>query len=193
MKCFRSLLLGFVLASLASCGQGDVGAPAVTRPRAGGAEVDTPAGGFRAVAGQTIYVPVYSSIFTSDDPHHFNLAVTLSIRNADRGHPIVITSVRYFDHDGKLIHDYLKKPLSVGPMAAVELFVRERDTSGGVSASFLVEWLSEARVTSPIIESVMVGTAGTQGVSFTSPGRVIAERSKSDPSRPEGLTPECGN
>ena len=112
----------------------------MTRPRAGGAEIDTPEGGFRAVNGQTIYIPAYSSVFTSDSSHPFNLAVTLSIRNADREHPVVIASVRYFDHDGKLIHDYLKKPLRVGPMAAVEFFVKESDTSGGVSASFLVEW-----------------------------------------------------
>ena len=176
----------FVLASSASCGRRDNGTPAVTRPRAGGAEIDTPEGGFRAVNGQTIYIPAYSSVFTSDSSHPFNLAVTLSIRNADREHPIVITSVRYFDHDGKLIHDYLKKPLRVGPMAAVEFFVKESDTSGGVSASFLVEWLSEEPVTSPVVESVMVGTASTQGVSFTCPGRVLTDRGRSGSGGDEG-------
>ena len=40
----------------------------------------------RVVAGQTIYVPAYSSVLTSDRAHSFNLAVTLSIRNTDRTH-----------------------------------------------------------------------------------------------------------
>jgi hypothetical protein len=178
MRRFRSLLLILALAPLASCQQGDRGAPAVTRPREGGEEIDVPAGGFRAVAGQTIYVPAYSSILTSNNPDKFNLAVTLSLRNADREHPIVVTSVRYYDHDGKLVHDYLKRPLRVGPMAAVELFVGEKDTRGGVSASFLVEWLAETPVASPVVESVMIGIGSTQGISFTSRGRVVADLSK---------------
>ncbi len=184
MRCLRLVFLCFVLSALASCGQNDRGTPAVTRPREGGIEIDSPPGGFQTVAGQTVYVPVYSSIFTSDAPQDFNLAITLSIRNADQEHPIVVTSVRYFDHDGKLIRSYLKKPLRIGPMAAVEYFIGERDTSGGVSASFLVEWLSEEKVTSPVVESVMVGTASTQGVSFTSSGRSLTDRGDST-ERPE--------
>jgi Protein of unknown function (DUF3124) len=163
-------------AALASCGPGERGRPAVTRPRAGGVEIETPAGGFQAMAGQTIYVPAYSSILTTDELQPFNLAVTLSVRNTDRKHPIIVSSVRYFDHDGKLIQDHLEKPLSIGPMAAVEFFVRESDTRGGFSASFLVEWLSETTVANPVIEAVMVGTASSRGVSFRCPGRVIETR-----------------
>jgi hypothetical protein len=61
-------------------------------------------------------------------------------------------------------------------MASTEFFVSESDTKGGVSASFLVEWVALERVTAPVVESVMVGTLSTQGVSFTCPGRVLAER-----------------
>ena len=61
----------------------------------------------RVVAGQTIYVPAYSSIFISDRARSFNLAVTLSIRNTDRTHPIVVTSAGYSDQDGQLVRDYL--------------------------------------------------------------------------------------
>ncbi len=175
------MLVGILLASMCSCGPGENGNLVVTSPRQGGAEVDPPSGGFRAKSGQTLYVPAYSSIFTADDSRPFNLAVTLSVRNTDRDHAIVITSVRYFDHNGKLIHDYQKRPLRVGPMAAVEFFVKERDTSGGISASFLVEWLAEEVVSAPIVESVMVGTASAQGLSFTSPGRVVADRREPAP------------
>src|SRR5262245_42191890 len=101
MRHLRTILIVPVLVSLISCGDGNHRTPAVTRPRDGGTEVDPPEGGFRAVAGQTIYVPAYSSIFTSDQPHDLNLAVTLSIRNTDPTKPIILISVKYFDHDGK--------------------------------------------------------------------------------------------
>jgi len=50
---------------------------------------------FKRVAGQTIYVPVYSHIYHDDGKKTFNLAATLSIRNTDLENPIVITFVRY--------------------------------------------------------------------------------------------------
>ena len=128
------------------------------------------------VAGQTLYVPAYSSIYTSDQAHGFNLAVTLSIRNTDRAHPIIVTTSRYYDQDGKILRDDVKTPLRIGPMASAEFFVKESDTSGGVSASFLVEWVALRPVSPPLVESLMIGTAGTQGVYFTCPGRVIADR-----------------
>ena len=60
----------------------------------------------------------------------------------------------------------------------MEFFVKESDTSGGVSASFLVEWVAEQAVTAPVVESVMIGTASTQGISFTCPGRVLSDRTR---------------
>ncbi len=174
MRYLRNLLLLGLLAPLASCGEIDPSA-GLSKPREGGVEIDVPAGGFHAVAGQTVYVPAYSSILTSDDAENFRLAVTLSIRNADQGHPIIVTSVRYYNHDGKLVRDFLKRPLRIGPMAAVELFVQEGDISGGVSASFLIEWVAEESVASAVVESVMIGTGSTQGISFTSQGRVLSE------------------
>jgi hypothetical protein len=167
-----------VLASLSSCGRqqpAEVLAPGL-KARKTVVEVE-PVESHRVVAGQTIYVPAYSSVFTSDGAHNFNLAVTLSIRNTDRTHPIVVTSASYYNQDGQLVRDYLKKPLRMGPMASTEFFVSESDTSGGVSASFLVEWVAEQSVSAPLVESVMVGTASTQGISFTCLGRVLADRS----------------
>jgi hypothetical protein len=176
MKSWQLLLLSCMTAVAASCAPSESAGPALTRPRAGGVEIEAPSGGFHAAAGQTLYVPAYSSIYTTDQSQPFNLAVTLSVRNTDPKHPIVMTSVRYFDHDGTLIQDYLKKPLNVGPMAAVEFFVRENDTRGGVSASFVLEWLAEMPVSAPVVETVMVGTASSRGVAFTCPAHVLESR-----------------
>jgi hypothetical protein len=131
----------------------------------------------RIVAGQTLYVPAYSHIATANDARPFNLAVTLSVRNTDQTHPIVVISVRYHDGDGRLVRDFLKKPIRLTSLAGTEFFVRENDTSGGASASFVVDWVAESSVSDPVVEAVMIGTASTQGISFTTPGRVVRSRS----------------
>jgi Protein of unknown function (DUF3124) len=183
MRLINLILAAFILGSLTSCGWQQpeaIHAPGL-KARKGVTEVE-PIDSSRVVAGQTIYVPAYSSVFTADQAHSFNLAVTLSIRNTDRTNPIVVTSASYYDQDGQLVRDYLKKPLRIGPMASTEFFVTENDTSGGVSASFLVEWVAGKSVSAPLVESVMIGTASTQGVSFTSPGRVLDDHSRGEKS-----------
>lgn len=175
------LLAGSLMVLALACGQsggpGPAGPVRFSTPggahRKGVAEVALGAD-FRAVAGQKIYVPVYSHVFTSDDARPFRLAVTLSVRNTDADRPIVLTSVRYYDRDGQLVRDFLESPLRFSPLATMDFFVEESDTTGGSSASFVVEWVADASVTSPVVEAVMIGTASTQGISFVSPGRVVS-------------------
>jgi hypothetical protein len=132
----------------------------------------------RASVSRTVYVPVYSHIYTDDSARPYDLAVTLSVRNTDRSEPLVVSAVRYHDSDGRLVRDYLPRPLRVAPLAAAEFFVRQSDTTGGSSASFLVDWLAAQPVSEPVVEAVMVGTAMNQALAFTSPGRVVSEPSR---------------
>src|SRR5262249_42785156 len=53
-----------------------------------------------AAVGQTIYVPVYSSVYTHNTAKPFDLAITLCVRNTDRSRPIVVSSVRFYGVDG---------------------------------------------------------------------------------------------
>jgi hypothetical protein len=128
------------------------------------------------VAGETIYVPAYSSIFISDRADRFDLAITVAVRNTDRTQPIIVTTVRYLGQDGQPVRDYLEKPLRIAPLASASFFVAESDSKAGALASFLVEWIAQQPVTSPVVETTMVGIGGTQGVSFVCQGRVIASR-----------------
>jgi Protein of unknown function (DUF3124) len=178
----NSILAALLLAPLAACRQSEPAAVHAPGPQArkGVVEVEPIEAG-RVVAGQTVYVPAYPSIYTADRADNFQLAVTLSIRNTDQNRPIIITAARYYNSDGLLVREYVKKPLRIQPMAAMEFFVKESDTRGGVSASFLVDWVAEQSVTAPVLESVMVGTLGTQGVSFISAGRVVSDRSQPRP------------
>lgn len=147
--------------------------PASTAP------ASVPASGFTRVAGsagQTIYVPVYSHIYYRDKRRVFNLTATLSIRNTDAQVPLELVAVRYYNSAGEHVRDYVAAPRSLGPLASLEFVVDEEDTSGGSGANFIVEWQAGAAVTPPVVESVMISTAASTGISFVSPGRVLAER-----------------
>lgn len=127
------------------------------------------------VAGQTIYVPVYSYIYhyTSVD-HRMNLSTTLSIRNTDPRFPIFVKSVQYFGTHGELLKEYLENPIRLDALASSSFFIDVNDITGGAGANFMVEWVSESPVFEPIVEAVMISTASSQGLSFASSGRVLS-------------------
>lgn len=172
------LLAAVVLGACLSCGQDDETGLAVVKdgPRPGVEAVPSGPASVQPVAGQIIYVPAYSSIYSSSDPRPFALAVTLSVRNTDQVWPIRLNSVRYYDRDGTLVRDYLKGPLRIAPMASIDFFVKENDASGGMSASFLVDWAADHAVNNPVAETIMIGTARTQGISFVGASRVLRDR-----------------
>ena len=126
-------------------------------------------------SGQTIYVPAYSEIYYASGGRTLELAVTLTIHNTDFDHSIIITSVRYFDTQGELVREYLSQPQRLGPMASTDYFVDAGEQTGGVGTNFIVEWVAEQPVYEPVVEALMLTTSGTQGLSFTSPGRVIKQ------------------
>jgi hypothetical protein len=126
-------------------------------------------------AGQTVYVPIYSHIYSGLKGRPFELAATLSIRNTDPKHPITLMSVKYFDSEGKLVKEYLEKPAELRAMATTRYILPEGDTTGGSGANFLVKWQSPTKVNPPLIEGVMIGTRSGQGISFVSRGQVISD------------------
>ncbi len=125
--------------------------------------------------GQTVYVPVYSHIYSGDREHPFYLAATLSIRNTDPKHAINILTVDYYDSKGKLLKSYLENPINLDPLSATRYIIKESDKSGGSGANFIVKWKSDVKVNAPIVESIMIGTKTQQGISFITRGRVIQE------------------
>lgn len=121
---------------------------------------------------QRVYVPVYSHIYTDDRDRVLNLAETLSVRNTDDVNPLIITSVSYRSNTGKLIRDYVTKPIILDPMAAADFVVRLDDTSGGSGASFTVDFQSSETLNPPLIEAVMISTGSGKNLSFVT--RAIA-------------------
>jgi len=123
--------------------------------------------------GQTVYVPVYSHIYSGSREQQFKLAVTLSIRNTDPNHAITIAAVDYFNSSGNLVDKYLQKAETLPQMASIRYVVKESDKKGGSGANFIVAWSAAEAVNPPIIETVMIGTQAQQGISFTSRGQAI--------------------
>ena len=126
------------------------------------------------VSGQRVYVPVYSHIYAKGGKP-FLLEATLSVRNSDPDNNIGINSVRYYNTDGKLIKNYLEKPLGLKPLATAEFLVSAQQIEGGSGANFIVEWVSDARVNRPVIEAVMIGIDGRTSISFVRSGVVIED------------------
>jgi hypothetical protein len=132
-------------------------------------------GELRISKGQTVYVPVYSNVFSGPKAQPLNLATILSIRNTDPSLAISVVTVEYYDTSGKLLRKYQTRPALLGPLAATHLYLDERDTAGGFGASFIVKWEAGKAVNEPIIECVMIGAMAGQGISFVSPGQIIKE------------------
>lgn len=133
--------------------------------------------GEKVVAGQTIYVPVYSHIYFENKKNYLDLTATLSIRNTDLSHSLIITGVRYYDTNGRLVREYLKEPSELTALASVAFVVERTDSTGGSGANFIVEWVAEKRISEPVVEAVMISAESAQGISFISQGRVIKSRS----------------
>jgi hypothetical protein len=124
---------------------------------------------------QMLYVPVYSHVYFGHDKRHFNLACTLSVKNIDPRRPITLTTVDYHNTAGDLIRGFIDRPATIAPLQTVDFYIKERDTTGGSGANFIVRWGSPTAVNAPVVEAVMIGVAEGQGISFVCPAREIAE------------------
>jgi hypothetical protein len=128
----------------------------------------------QAKAGEMVYIPAYSHIVQGERAIRQPLSSTLVIHNVAPSASIEITSVRYYDHTGTKLKEYINDPRSLGPFASINFVVDIKEDHGGVGANFIVEWQAEEQVVSPIIEAIMSGGTGTQGLSFVTRGKVIA-------------------
>lgn len=127
---------------------------------------------FHPVAGQTIYVPVYSHIYHEDPSRMTLLAGTMSIRNTDAKNSIYLTSIAYHGTDGKLVDELCKTPIILEPMATADIVVPRTHTTGGSGANFLVKWVADKNVSPPLAEAVMISAGASKNLSFVSRGIV---------------------
>lgn len=119
---------------------------------------------------QSVYVPVYSEIYL-DHNRRILLTATLSIRNTSTTETLYIDKVEYHGSSGQLLRQYLTNPIQVKAMAAATFVVEQNEKEGGPGASFVVHWGADTTL-SPVIQAVMIGAQGQQGISFVTEGHL---------------------
>ena len=128
--------------------------------------------------GQTVYVSVYSNIFTAPRGIPFSLEATLIIRNTDMTNSLKVTTADFYDTEGKIIKKFLDSPMVIRPLETKYIYLPEKGAAGGLGANFIVRWSAERAINAPIVECLMIGARSSQGISFISPGKVIVEHAR---------------
>jgi hypothetical protein len=126
-----------------------------------------------------VYAPVYSHIYYHGGSA-YPLETTLSIRNVDTSHPVYIESVEYFDTSGKLARTQVENLIKLRPLQTISFLIEQRDSTGGSGANFLVRWGSDSMIAPPLIETIMVGNAGTQAIAFARSGVEVSKHQASN-------------
>lgn len=125
--------------------------------------------------GQLLYVAAYSHTSPESIKRTIFYSITLSIHNIDPKQPITITEVEYYSIQGKRIRGYLTKPRILAPLETVEFTIQDIGNEGSSGDNFMVRWQSSQPANPPLVESIMLGTAMGQGISFTSRAVPIIE------------------
>jgi len=130
--------------------------------------------GLEKATSQVVYVPAYSRVLTQEGRSQ-PLASTIVVHNIDPDLPIDVERVEYYDRSGQLLEVFGDETVKLTPFQSINALVPIGSVGDGIGANFLVTWSSEMPVLPPIIEAIMVGGSGTQGISFTSRGRAVSQ------------------
>lgn len=123
----------------------------------------------------TVYVPIYSDIYSETKDIRFDLTATLSIRNTSLTDSIYLKVIDYYDTNGSLVREYIDNNLLLKPMQSIDYVIEEEDKIGGTGANFILVWGAKTKDIKPIFQGVMVSTAGQQGISFLTNGISISQ------------------
>ena len=121
-------------------------------------------------ASGAVYVPLYASLYVGGSRSLKNLSATLSLRNTSADKALIVTSVTYFDGNGKAVVELLDVPHVLAPMATAEFYTDQSGTSGGPVAAVIVGWGAETSIAPLLIEAVILGNYGAKSISFVSRG-----------------------
>ncbi len=124
----------------------------------------------------TVYLPVYSHIYSKTEHRKHDLTITVSIRNTSLSDTIYITGADYYHTKGKLVSSFVKNPVYVSPMETIEIVLDKEDNTGGSGANFIISWGARNSTADPIFQAVMISTSGQQGIAFTTDGVSISRK-----------------
>ena len=124
---------------------------------------------------EIVYVPVYSDIYHLDGTKRFLLTITVSVRNISLKDSAYILNAVYNDSYGKHLRNFVTKTVLLKPLESIEYVIEDAEDKGGAGASFILEWGGSKYSNQMLIQSIMIGTTGQQGISFTAKGEVISK------------------
>jgi hypothetical protein len=130
-------------------------------------------------SGQVLYLPIYSKIFHGDRviqdkfPLEHLLSALVSIRNTSLKTPIRVYSARYYNTEGRVISEFLSKPVTVAPLGTYEIFIERKESEGGSGANFIIKWDSVTATNPPVVEAVHADISGPRTLSFVTTARSI--------------------
>lgn len=127
---------------------------------------------------ETDYVPIYSEIYHMNVSRKMLLTSTLSIRNTSLSDSAYITKADYYDSYGKKLRSYIDSAILLKPLESIEFVVEYEEEKGGAGANFIVDWGARKYTNQILLQSIMIGTSGQQGISFTSDSKIIKQNSK---------------
>lgn len=131
---------------------------------------------YKQIKGQLLYLPVYSNVPYQLDTVKFNMSAFVAIHNTDLYNKIVLSKVLYFNHEGRLVDDFLPNgSVSIPPLATKDFYIPYEDQSG-TGANFLIEWSADTLVNEPLIESVTLSVKPNNSVAVLSQGKIMREK-----------------
>lgn len=119
------------------------------------------------------YLSVYSQIYSQTEHRKEDLTATVSMRNTSQADTLFIEKADYFDTHGKLIREYVGRPVFLTPLETLEIVVNQHDREGGTGGNFIFHWKIHFRSPEPLFEGIMISTSGQQGLSFSTKGKRI--------------------
>jgi len=123
----------------------------------------------QSARGGVIYAPLYQEAVIDHRGRSLDLAATVYVRNLSQKHPITIEAVTLVDGKGGVGPQCIKQAQTLMPLATLRL-LSPRCPKGSGEPSLLVRWSARQPVQPPLVEVLMMGTAGQQGISVSSQG-----------------------
>ncbi len=115
----------------------------------------------------TLYVPIYSDIYTVIAQSTTPLAATLSIHNTSLRDSLYVDLIDYYNTNGVLVRKYVEGTLLLSPLQTIDYIIERADNAGGTGANFIVGLSAKQENMYPLIQAVMIGTSGQHGFAFT--------------------------
>jgi len=119
--------------------------------------------------GQTLYLPLVSYVYLGPKNKPYELTKTFCFRNRDRKQSLTLLSIEYFNGSGQNLGNVLDKSRIISPLASLQMPVAspKKDQAKEGSPCLIVRWKADNAVTTPLVQCIMIGATGQQGISFS--------------------------